>query len=453
MLSLTIRNPDNSLISTIPLSDTPAILLSYDAASPAPRSVERSSPLRNGSVLGKTTRPDVTEAVRVLVVGDDATLLAHRHAIEQAFLIAEDRQERRAGPRVWAEFQMPRTAKVFRAEIKRGQLVGDNEDVDAWRTGTMPIDIQWLRTWYWEARDAIELPLRSAATAKTTGGVTINNSNNNWVEVLGADLPGVVDAPVELRITNTFANVGAPTILHVGHNRTAAPTALNPILEAEDATWYGTVANISNAAYSGGAGRQVQWSGTAETVLAQWALSGALLGQLNGAWVQVWGKFPTLPVNVNLRLELRYLSVSVLAKPAPVWVASGAPSWQLLANLQLPPRTDLGTPQDLELRLYGEGPGGGTFTLNADYLQLLVVDGYQRYRANGYGLQQGVTLIDNPPDNDLRPLVFSREPGDKTILLRPGATQRLTILQSGGGNQIDRTASVRAFWRERRLTF
>lgn len=451
ILNIVTRNEAGTALNTIELNASGNTLLSYPLLSPEQRSIETQSLLRDGSNIGKTVFSDITEPVTVLAVrATDADLVVLRQSIETAFLVAARRQERKRGSRVFVEFQLDRLATMFRSEIKRGRLISDAADLDAgWRSRAMQLELVWLRDYYWESTTLTQLPLKSQATAKTTSPVTLANTDDaaygNWVEILGTDLPGVLPLPIKLQLTNNYGS-GAPLTIYTGLNIDADPTNLVQCLEAEDATWVGTVSTPTGATYSNGEAKQVTWVSSSDVQVADWTLTDTELQQFNGAWCQLIGRFPVAPEDIYLRFELRY-NQRVIASTEPVLGTDEI--HQRLGAMQIPPRLIGASYPPLVLRLYARTAGGGTFTM--DTLHLLVSDGYVEYRGFGVNGFNG-NLIDNPHDNTLYPIHFIKEPADG-LMLRPNATQRITFIQAGNSSdQIARTMTVQAWYRERRLT-
>ncbi len=450
ILNIVIRDDTGTALDTIELNANGTTLLSYPLLSPEQRSIEYQSLLKDGGYIGKTVLSDVVEPTTALAVRDnDDDLVAFRQSIENAFLVAARRQDRKRGPRVFVEFRLDRLATTFRSEIKRGRLVSDAADIGVgWQARAMHLDLVWLRDYAWESTTLTQLPLRSQATAKTTSPVTIANTDDsaygNWVEVLGADLPGILPTPIKLQLTNNYGS-GAPLTIYTGLNIDADPENLVQCLEAEAATWVGTVSTPTGATYSNGEAKQVTWGSSSDTQVADWTLTDSVLQQFNGAWCQMIGRFPVAPEDIYLRFELRY-NQRVIASTEPVLGTDAI--HQRLGAMQIPPRLTGASYPDLVLRLYARTTGGGTFTM--DTLHLLVSDGYVEYRAPSFGLNGN--LIDTPHDGTLHPIHFIKEPHEG-LMLRPSATQRLTFIQAGNSSdQIARTMTVQAWYRERRLT-
>jgi hypothetical protein len=354
-----------------------------------------------------------------------------------------------------------RLSTAYRSEIKRGDFNLEEGAIDVgWRTRKMVFQPAWMRNYYWEAVVESEIALQSKATARATGGVAITNhwdggaGDGTWVQILGSDVPGVIDAPLRLQITNNFNNASTPQAFYVAQNIDASPTTLTPVLEAESGTWIGTSSNVVDANASNGAARSVTWSSSSEIQLCSWTLSTALLDQLGGAAVRLFAKFSTVAENTWLRLKVKYQGITILDETAEVLLNTNL--LQDLGTLRLPPwGADAGTAEDLQLILYGRKTGGSFFTL--DFLHLMPLDGYVEYRAQGYGLPYTWTLVDDGIDGMLTVNNGSTNAGfwvkrpHDGLLIRPNTTQRLYILQ-GGVSAIARPLTVRAWYRERRLT-
>jgi hypothetical protein len=142
-------------------------------------------------------------------------------------------------------------------------------------------------------------------------------------------------------------------------------------------------------------------------------------------------------------------------------VTLGSNYIQDLGVLQLPPwlRGETGLyPVDLILYARREG-GSGSFSL--DFIQLTPLDSYRVLTPRGYGAAYGVTVVDDSIMNSLYTMGWdsSYKTGHymhrgEPIMLWPARDQRLYILGTSdvSGSAVERTYSVRVYYRPRRLT-
>lgn len=461
ILDLVLRAPSGSELSRINLATNTALLVDYTPVSPEPRSVEWSSPLRNGGVVATTTLADVTETARTLLYpATDAALLGVIQGIERLFLAAGQRQTRKRGPRLFVELTPNRLSTAFQSEILRGKISLDAGGLDSgWRSREMEATLVWTRRFFWETVADTALPLRSKATAKGTGGVVVHNhwdsgtGEGTWVEILGSDLPGVIAAPLRLQITNLDPSSSNPSQIWVGRNETASPLTVNPILEAESAALNGNT-SASSTSYSNGAAVSITPYSNQTTAL-RWDLTSAFLSQFAGGPVKVVAKFPTTAAGVWLQMKVKYFGLTLLSEGPEVLMTADA--IQDLGIITLPPWNVPGgsAAQDLTLDLMTRAAFPTPFLL--DFLHLMPLDGWTTYVSRGYGLQTNITLVDDAINDTLTVTgggvhagFFVKTPRDG-LLVQPGADQRLYLLQNGVTG-ISRQLHVQAWYRERRLT-
>lgn len=459
ILDLVLRSPAGTELSRINLATNDRLLLDYTPGTPEPRSVEWASPLRDGGVIATTTLANVTETAEALLGAvDDATMLTSIQAMEAAFLAASTRQKTRRGPRLFVELTLNRLVTPFQSEILRGKLLLPPGALDSgWRNRQMEITPSWTRRWFWEAVTDTALPLRSSMTAKTTAGVVVEGSlGKTWVEILGTDLPGVVPAPIRLQITNLDVSATAPQQIWVGRNETASPTTLGPIIEAEDGNYLSFSNTLAtSASHSNGYGVNIAPPPAAATGL-RWTLDSAFLSQFPGGPVKVVAKIPTTQAGVWMRLQVKFLGLTLLYEGPEVLMTSDA--IQDLGTIVLPPWNVPGgsSSQDLTLDLVTRATVATPFVL--DYIHLMPSDGFVKYTARGYGLQTNITLVDDAINDTLTVTgggvhagFFIKSPPSDGLLLTPNVDQRLYLLQNGV-TSITRQLRVQAWYRERRLT-
>lgn len=458
-------NSVGTTLSTISLATTDNLLVNYKLSSPNPKSIEYTSPLQNGSTISLTTLPDVTETAQFLLQTSTAILMATLiQSIEQAFLNAAERQRTRRGNRIFLEIQLENMASSFRTEIKRGQLTIDDKSLGiGWVQRKLIVNITITRAYYFESTTRTEIPLASRATAKTTGGVTVYNhyatgsaGRGTYVDIEAADVKGVLDTPIELWIQNTYNNATRPNYISVGQHILGTPGSLQPVIQAEDGTWngLGTSSTVSSASYSSGAAKSFSWTESNEIRAGYWIITGTQMSYLAGGSVRIFAKFDTVG-SFNVTFKIKYQGLTLLDQT--VEAKTNAYAIQDLGVLQLPPwLSNGGVSDELYLEMYVRQSGGSSFIL--DFLHLMPLDGYTEYRAQGYGLPYLWTLIDNAPEDRLIVTAgdglergfFVKRPKDG-ILIRPNTKQRLYFLQTDV-TVIDRTLTIRAFYRERRLT-
>lgn len=467
ILRIVTRSATDAIVGTpIELAADNCELLGYTTVTPDQKKIEYSSALRDGSEETSIKYTDPSETANVLkIFSTDAEFTTFKSAIEAAFNVAASYQERKRGNRVYVEFQLDRTSTLWQSRIKSGRLVLDPTFIDVgWRTRAAALALFWTRKFYWQKTEDTEVYLASKQHSRATGGVTIYNAwdsatnRGNYVHVLGSDVPGVLPSPMRLELYNSYNSVNRPTNIYVGQNINSNPSTLAPIIEAETATLYnGSHVVLSNAAYSAGQAVQFVIASAGTRKVASWTLNSTVLSAFNGRNVRMFAKFPTAPgSNTFFQLKVKYLGLTLLDSTAEV-LASSSAEVQELGALKLPPWLTELTSYELDVELYVRTAAAGGFTL--DYIHAMTTDGFTEYRTKGYGLAYQQTLVDKPAQNQLyitaadnlaRGFVVKR-PTDG-LYLEPNVDQRFYFLLYGNDNSIDRTLTVRAWTRERRLT-
>lgn len=278
--------------------------------------------------------------------------------------------------------------------------------------------------------------------------------------VIGADrIAGTLDTPLRLEITNAYNSASRAYNFMIGLNRLSDPEFFTHVLEAESASGGTTTAD---ATCSNGNRKDCSWTGTGEAELLNWTLSTALLNMCAGNYFRQMLRFSSVAAYTDCWVRFRIkLALTTIWESAPVKLDT-AHSLQDLGVLQLPPYlVGAGDLYPLNLVLYAQRATAGTHTLNMDYLQLFALDGWRKLAPRGYGLVYGARLVDDGIDD----LIYTdgwptagktghyKGSGDR-LMGRPGVVQRIVLLHDSdtGSAAIDRTLTVKAYYRPRRLT-
>jgi hypothetical protein len=422
--------------------------------------------MEDGGEVSSVTRRNVTEPVTITVVDEDQGAVGgHLNLVEAMIRQAEEYQRRRVGRRVWIEYKPEGYTEFWRSELTYGRSeVGPTTMGLHWRAAAAEALISWHRRFYWEGPE-VEVPLANGSGSGTGGRAICNHddgdaNHDNWVDVDGDDVEGVIPAPCRLEITNTYNDSDRTRNIYIAQNVWSDPSGLNHVLEAENASFKaGGAGSTSNSSASNGYHQQLAWSGDAETKLIEWTLSASLLGSAAGNYFRLLARFSTPPTTgYYIRPKILFF-VTPVFEASQVQLANGV-ELQDLGVMQIPPwltgETDL---YPVDLTLYARKTGGGT--LYMDYLMLMCLDGYRVLKPRGYGAAYTVRVVDDGILNVLWTDGWSG--GQKTghylsdglrIHLWPGKDQRLYFLATSQASdaEIDRTASVRCYYRPRRLT-
>jgi hypothetical protein len=371
------------------------------------------------------------------------------------------------GNRVWVKYRPSASGDTYRSEILYGKIepVKETGSSAHWADVAIQVLIVWRRRFYWEGAEA-ELPLANG-NGSGTGGRTIYNhddgdaGDDNYVAIDGDDVEGVISAPIRLEMTNTY-NVSARDYrFYVGLNAFSYPGSLDHILEAEDAAYVNGTTPASGSA-SGGYYAALSWGGDTETLLIRWALSTSLLSACAGNYFRLLARFTSNPTSgIKITPKITFPTGTPLTVVGESQEASlNTRELQDLGALQIPPwlvgETDL---MGVDLCLYGRNTGGGS--LNLDFVQLTALDGWRRLVPQGYGAAYLRRVVDDGIDGKL--WVDTGASTDRAgyyigygrqIHVWPGRDQRLYVLVSddSGDAEIERTHSLRAYYRPRKLT-
>jgi hypothetical protein len=299
-----------------------------------------------------------------------------------------------------------------------------------------------------------------------TGGVPVFNHlddlYDNLVDISAASVEGVLPAPARVEMINrTTADIMANVI--IGHNVYADPGDLFPSLECEGAVT--AVGNIlSDANCSGGEYMLVDLAETRAQLLS-WTISSADLSHYRGRFFRLWLRCqaqPSAGTYIQPKMILGIGSLQVASEGQESLLNTGQ-LLQDLGVLQIPPYLmgDVSAFYEMDLALYGRNTNLGTVGL--DFLYLMPLDSYRELRPRGYGVADGITLIDDGIEDRIwadgygsgydERIGFYYGLGPRVMLV-PGMQQRLYFLMSNtsGGAEVDRSVDVIVKYRPRRLT-
>ncbi|MBN2393483.1 MAG: hypothetical protein JXR84_22310 [Anaerolineae bacterium] len=439
---------------------------SYAPVAPELSVIEaRAQAVRDGGDVTAVTQRNVVETVTLAVAATAfSTVQTALRGLETLLYQAQHRQSTGKGAQVWVEYRAADSGDVYRSELLYGRVEPDPETGSAtWiAASALRCTVMWQRRFYWEGART-ELALDNTSTpSKATGGVTIYNhddagsGHDNYVDIAAGDVSGVLPAPAEISLYNSYNSATRTYDVHIANNIFASPTTLTHILEAENCSYVaGSAAATVNADSSNGYYQTATWAASIETTAFDWNLSAAFLATTKGNRFRVLGRVVGATSNLRARLKI-LLSLTTIAETAEVDVADGLVDFGIV---QLPPyltgETDL---YALTFRLSGRCAGGATFIL--DYLQFTPLDSYRVLVPRGYGVAYTTTLVDNGITGALYvDCAGSGKTGlyiahGSPVMLWPSVAQRLYFLckNSSGAPDIVRTHTVRVYYRPRLLT-
>lgn len=436
----------------------------YAPVTPEPEVAAVLSQMRDGGEIAAVLQRNVSESVVLSVVATTfATVQTAINGIETLLQQAAQRRNTGKGAAVYVEYRPGDSGTIYRSELLYGRLAPDAEvSSAAWAAaGASRVTVAWQRRFYWEGSET-ELALDNGTIgSKATGGVTVYNhddsGHDNWVDIAGADIAGVLPAPLEIRMYNSYNVSPRDYALAVAGNTFAAPATLSHILEGENATdIVGSAAATASATSSNGYYQVASWGSSTENKIMEWTLNAAYLAKTQGFAFRLLARVVAASAGLRIRPKVLF-SLTTLWEGAEV--AVGSSEWLDLGVVRLPPwlagQTNL---YSISLALYGKLSGGASLSL--DYVQVTPLDGYRYLASRGYGAAYLTTLVDDGIENLLyvdwggSGLIGNFVAQGQRIHAWPGRALRLYFLavNSSGNMDIDRTHTVRVYYRPRVLS-
>ena len=201
-----------------------------------------------------------------------------------------------------------------------------------------------------------------------------------------------------------------------------------------------------------------------EQDIYKWTLSAAYLNACQGGWFKVLARWYGAPrTDVKYRMKLEFAVTHIWQTGQITLDTSRALQIRDMFTFRLPPwligQSNLAS---LDLIMTGYQNTGSSINLNLDFLQITPLDGWRLLECSGYGVLQnsrmiddgvnGICYIDSGVGSDKAGYLV---PYGNSLELYPNKKQKLYFLMhSVYGNQaeIDRTISVKLFYRPRRRT-
>src|SRR3990172_2779355 len=371
---------------------------------------------------------------------------------------------------VWKESA---SASEWRSEITdaRADWLEETLTFGYWTGDTQFADIEIDRVNHWEGPEA-QLGLTNPNGTANTSGLTVVTVNDgsgsggsaryNYVDITGTAVLGDLPAATRLEITNNYAGTALPNLaqIFIGQNYTN-PTTFDHWLEAEEATHSGTAS--AGTAYSGGTIVTVPiTSGGSGSILLTWSIASAQLDAAEGGYFKaIIGFMEDAKLNVRYKLRISY-NVSTLWETD--WISlEGVTGFADIVVFQLPPwLPGLSSLEELDLELIGYQTTGTQINQEIDFLQITPVDGWRAMKAIAYSTPKDSRIVDDgingylyQDDGSGGSKVGLYVGYGRPIFLKPGVNQRLYFLLMRNaitGEQVDRSASIKLYYRPRRLS-
>lgn len=404
----------------------------------------------------------IDDVCQVALTGDLATRRTTWTTINRLFDQARRRAMTGMGGQVFVEFDAG--DGFWRSEVVDGEMVPEKNTLDMGFAGTaMEAKLRFSRQPYWEGPEA-ELPLSNANGSGTGGRVVWNHNDGgthqNYVEIAAGSVVGDLPAAMRLELVSLATDgLNYQTEYFVYHNVDSNPVILDHILEAESASGGSTVAdaNSSNGQY-----KSYSWAVQAETKLAEWALSTALLSACAGGQFALLARLSEgLASSYGLYVRFKLVTGDIYRT---IWqgnLALAAKSLVVVDTVRLPPYLlNQANLKPIRLELYGLRQVAGTHTLELDFVQLSPVSGDGGWR-RAISVERGIYQNERFVDDGINGEVYRVDTGGLKIgefssygngaKLIPNRTQRLYFLSQQDTNmRIAQTHSVRAYYRPRR---
>jgi hypothetical protein len=418
-------------------------------------------------------QPSVSETIEYrLIDGSPAANLDEFRTLARLLKQAEDAQDNRTLNKVYLNWKESASGTVWRAELVQARPEWEAEALDRahWTGDTQFSNIFLERRNFWEGPESQVLISNSGGTSQSSGVTVTNNpASTNYLDIAGTSVIGDLPGATRLEITNNTSEGAGTGLFHVwiGQNYTN-PTSFDGLVQAEDMTNFTDVANAD--ASGGNYGTVLVNSTGSESKISEGTVSGTVLTNAAGRFYKAMFRFFQDPrVSIRWRLKLSWNNATVWEGPLVSIDTGYVVTLRDMATMRLPPwLPGLSSLAPLVLQIYAIGGGTGAVNLfRLDYIYFLPVDGFRYLRALGYNLPQNSRVIDDGIDSRLYADNGTTEKiglfvgYGQQIMLEPAKAQRLYFMLAGNNgvvgssaddSSITRTASVKVFYRPRRIS-
>lgn len=307
------------------------------------------------------------------------------------------------------------------------------------------------------------LPVDGTDILATYVTATACPSHANWVAIAGSDVLGAIPTPPRLEISNSYSVTNRSYSLRVGINAFSTPASALFMLEAESATMSVTASNVIGKTFSASAAKSLYVPPASARVM-KWKLTGCALDAYQGMYFQILGRLTYVGAGMpygKLQLMFPYdtpLTLLSETKERPLTDLG----YQDFGTLRLPPWVPGASGyMELALCLNTRTVTGSQAMIVIDCLHLLPTDSWRYYEPAGWGLNYNARLVDDGPRGILYTdnwsptgLIGHYTAYGAPLQIWPGRDHRVFFLwtNSYGLTEIDRTSTVRLYYRPRKLT-
>jgi hypothetical protein len=469
LTTLQLQFQDDAGLVVVQLTGTDGNLLEYVPNHPVLR---KSVITRLGIDGGEQLLADmdnVDETIVAHMTGGMAAIRAAISRLDNLFRRARQYRELKGVLPIWIKFRPDTAEALYRSQVLSGRVIWDPLTLGwMWANGKVHVQIVFTRRHFWETDAEAEIPLSLATGTPSyvTGGVGLRDhedatgGHSNAVEINAGGITGDLPAPPRIVLQNLLSPAQTYANFYVSHEIEYV-AAMAVVQEGEAAA--GITSSQADALSSGGNFGRCTWSGSAQADLAIWNnLTSAVLNAAAGRFFRALIRFASAMTYTDLWLMLKLTtSAGTVFQTPKVLMKSASIALQELGSLQLPPyligSANLDT---VNVVLSAIRAGGGSSTIDVDFIQYLALDGWRKLLPVAGGLGQNESLVDDMTND----LVYKQVGGlnqknyavyGQPLKLEPvDYKQRIRVLWTrlGGSAVVDDTLWVRAYYRPRRLS-
>lgn len=465
--------------TTLIFDGTDGKTVSYDIKAPEVRALTVSRVTADGEEMVAQAYRDVNEDAEFILLGTASAIRTTVRLLNRLWERVRRYQESPTEDPVYIEVQPEGDSSYWRSILKSVDTDLESKTLDLYLgQGKVVFSISFTRDYFWEAESETELSLYNPGQSKGTGGKTVSpctDSNGggadryNYLDIDNTDLVGDLPAKLRLVMRNTYNSATRNGDYYLGMAFKSDIANLVHQLEGEDTT-YGTQipGSADYSLYSEGYARQLTvTAGGSEVTIGRWDLETANLNAMRSNFFMVYLKHNSITYT-DLYLRPKITAVGGLAT---LWTGPQVKVGQYaevtcLGAVQLPPiRQIANSPYPEELTITGQRIDGSSGTINIDYIVFMPIDQWRQLVARGFGCDYQVYLNDDGANDRLYTNGWSTA-GDlynyvgygPHLMVTPvpesSGKHRMFFLWRtnvlGGGISVQRTLSVRAYYRPRR---
>lgn len=396
----------------------------------------------------------VTETMTLVLTGTTAQNSSLLQTIEQLLRQAADTFAGiSAEPRVYLNITMPQDASSWRSRVHAGQVLIDNDSMDAWsRKPRVQVSIEREGCW---SGARVQIPLTNTHGTNNTSGLAVYNCNDstydNYVDIAAASVAGSIPAPVEIRMQNGTGS-SQPYTHFIWAADWTSPT-ISFALEGESGQLsIPSVSSISTA----GNGQIGTFALTANGIsLVSWPLPATWMSAGRGGVAHVWGLLASSPpTDLRVQLAVRdYYNLVELWKGS--WLDWGPYRVGYLGTVRVPPVGYSTGWSQLNLVAGFVTPLASGISL--DHIQLMPVGSLRLVE------QRGMLVLNNDwvVDDGIEGITYLIESGNfhpiynartRPLLIAPNRAQRLRFMVGANSVTGRQRTNVQIFYRPRRLS-